>query len=39
MNENGKMRHGETIPGMEGGGIRENNGGGEFSYDLFYELL
>jgi hypothetical protein len=28
MNENGKMRPVETIPGMGGGGIKENYGGG-----------
>jgi hypothetical protein len=27
MNENGKMRPGETVPGM-GKGIKENGGGG-----------
>jgi hypothetical protein len=24
----------ETIPGMEGGGIKKNNGGGEFNYGI-----
>jgi hypothetical protein len=24
----------ETISGMEGGGIKENDGGGEFNYDI-----
>jgi hypothetical protein len=33
MYENGKMRHVEIVPGMEGGWIKENDGGGEFSYD------
>jgi hypothetical protein len=28
-----KMRLSETIPGMEGGGIKENDRGGEFNYD------
>jgi hypothetical protein len=28
------MRPVEAIPGMEGGGIKENNGGGEFKYDI-----
>jgi hypothetical protein len=28
------MRPVETIPGMEGGGIKENDGGGEFNYDI-----
>jgi hypothetical protein len=27
---NGKMRHVETIPGMEGGEIKEDDGGDEF---------
>jgi hypothetical protein len=27
---NGKMIPGETIPGMVGSGIKENDGGGEF---------
>jgi hypothetical protein len=31
---NGKMRPFETIPGMWGGGIKKNNRGGEFSYDI-----
>jgi hypothetical protein len=34
MYKNGKMRPAETIPGMEGGG-RKNNGGFEFDYDIF----
>jgi hypothetical protein len=33
--ENGKMRPVETIPGMGGGRIKENDGGGEFNYDIF----
>jgi hypothetical protein len=32
MYENGKMRPGETIPGMERG--IKNDGGGEFNYDI-----
>jgi hypothetical protein len=32
---NGKMIPVETIPGMEGRGIKENNGGSEFKYDIF----
>jgi hypothetical protein len=32
---NGKMRPVETIPGMGGGLIKENGGGGEFKYDIF----
>jgi hypothetical protein len=39
MYVNGKMRPVETIPGMEGERIKENNGGGEFIYDTLYELL
>jgi hypothetical protein len=35
MYVNGKMRLVETVPGMVGGGIKENGGGGEFRYDLF----
>jgi hypothetical protein len=34
MYENGKMRPVETIPGMGGGKIKENDGGGEFNYDI-----
>jgi hypothetical protein len=33
MYENGKMRLDEAIPGMQGRGIKENDGGGEFNYD------
>jgi hypothetical protein len=29
------MRPVETVPGMWGGGIKENDGGGEFKYDIF----
>jgi hypothetical protein len=29
-----KMRAVETIPGMGAGGIKENNGGCEFNYDI-----
>jgi hypothetical protein len=32
---NRKMRPVETVPGMVGGGIKENNGGGEFKYGTF----
>jgi hypothetical protein len=32
--ENGKMRPVETIPGMGRGGIKENDGWGEFNYDI-----
>jgi hypothetical protein len=39
MCENGKMRSLESIPGMEGGGIKENEGGSEFHYDILQELL
>jgi hypothetical protein len=31
---NEKLRPVETIPGMEGGRIKENDGRGEFSYDI-----
>jgi hypothetical protein len=34
MYVNGKMRPVETVPGMGGGGIKENGGGGEFKYDI-----
>jgi hypothetical protein len=34
MYVNGKMRPVETIPGMGGGGIKENDGGGEFNDDI-----
>jgi hypothetical protein len=33
VNENGKMRHVETIPGIGGGEIKGNDGGNEFNYD------
>jgi hypothetical protein len=35
MNVNGKMKAVETIPGMGGGRIKENDGEGEFNYDIF----
>jgi hypothetical protein len=28
------MRPVETVPGMEGGRIKENDGEGEFNYDI-----
>jgi hypothetical protein len=31
---NGRMRPVETIPGIRGRGIKENDGGGEFNYDI-----
>jgi hypothetical protein len=34
MCANAKMRHAETIPGMGKGRIKENDGRGEFNYDL-----
>jgi hypothetical protein len=34
MYVNGKMRPVETIPGMEEGRIKENDGGDEFKYDI-----
>jgi hypothetical protein len=33
MYKNGKMRTIETIPGI--GGAKENDGGGEFNYNIF----
>jgi hypothetical protein len=33
------MRHVKTIPGMEAGEIKENDGGSEFNYDILQELL
>jgi hypothetical protein len=35
MYVNGKIRLVETVPGMGGGRIKENNGGDEFKYDIF----
>jgi hypothetical protein len=35
---NGKMRPVEIIPEMERGRIKENDGGGEFNYDI-YDIL
>jgi hypothetical protein len=29
-----KMRPVETVPRMEGEGLKENDGGGEFNYDI-----
>jgi hypothetical protein len=34
MNENGKIIPVDTIPGVGGTEIKENDGGGEFSYDI-----
>jgi hypothetical protein len=34
MYENGEMRLAETIPGMGGGGIKENGGWGKFNYEI-----
>jgi hypothetical protein len=34
MYENGKMRPAEIVPGMGEGRIKENEGGGEFEYDI-----
>jgi hypothetical protein len=34
MYVNGKTRPDETIPGMRRGGIKKNNGGSEFIYDI-----
>jgi hypothetical protein len=32
---NGKTKSVETIPGMAEGVIKENDGGGEFKYNIF----
>jgi hypothetical protein len=32
---NGKMKPVESIPGMKEKGIKENDGGNEFNYDIF----
>jgi hypothetical protein len=34
MYENGKMRPVESVPEMERRGIKENDGGGGFRYDI-----
>jgi hypothetical protein len=34
MYENGKMRPFETIPGIRVVGIKKNDGGAEFRYDI-----
>jgi hypothetical protein len=34
MYENGKIRPVETVPGMGVGGIKENDGGDEFNYEI-----
>jgi hypothetical protein len=34
MYGSGKMRGVETIPGLEGGEIKENDGGADFNYDI-----
>jgi hypothetical protein len=39
MHENGKVRHVETIPGMEEKWIKENGRGSEFYYAILQELL
>jgi hypothetical protein len=39
MYENEKMRPVETIPGMGGRWIKENDGRSEFNYDILEELL
>jgi hypothetical protein len=33
------MRPVETIPGMEGERLKENDGGDEFNYDILEKLL
>jgi hypothetical protein len=35
MYENGKLRPVETIPGIAGQGIKENDGGGELNHEIF----
>jgi hypothetical protein len=35
MYSNRKMRSVETVPGMWGGVIKENGGGGELNIDIF----
>jgi hypothetical protein len=32
---NGKMISVEAVPGMGGGGLKEDGGRGEFKYDIF----
>jgi hypothetical protein len=34
MYENGQIRPVETVPGMGVGGIKENDGGDEFNYEI-----
>jgi hypothetical protein len=34
MYVSGRMRPVETTPGMGGGGIKRNDGGGEFNYNI-----
>jgi hypothetical protein len=34
MYVNGKLRPAETFPEMEGGRIKDNDGGSEFKYDI-----
>jgi hypothetical protein len=34
MYENRKMRHLKTIPGMGERGVKENDGKGEFNYEI-----
>jgi hypothetical protein len=36
---NGQMIPVETVPGMGGGRIKENDGRGDLNYDILYELL
>jgi hypothetical protein len=36
MNISGKMIPVEIIPGMGVEGIKENDGGGQFKYDIFH---
>jgi hypothetical protein len=38
MYVNGKLRSVETMPGVGGGRIKENNWGDDFKYDIFDQL-
>jgi hypothetical protein len=39
MYVSGKMRPVETTTGIRGRRVKENDGGGEFNYDILSELL
>jgi hypothetical protein len=38
MYKNGKMKDIKTIPEIGGGGIKENDGRGEFNYDILLDF-